>query len=159
MEYVFSTQIGNLKIKTEEGEIVSLSLVSEKISDFKSSEKLVQSAIKELDEYFKGKRKTFSLPLNPKGTPFQKRVWEELRKIPYGKTVSYQDIALRLGNKNLTRAVGGANNKNPIIILIPCHRVIGKNGTLTGFACGVDIKEKLLKLEKGYSLSFGRGLG
>ena len=148
MEYVFSTQIGNLKIKTEEGEIVSLSLVNEKISDFKSSEKLVQSAIKELDEYFKGKRKTFSLPLNPKGTEFQKRVWEELRKIPYSETVSYQDIALRLGNKNLTRAVGGANNKNPIIILIPCHRVIGKNGSLTGFACGVDIKEKLLKLQK-----------
>lgn len=148
MEYVFLSQIGNLKIKTDEGKIVSLSLVNEKISDFKNREKLVQNAIMQIDEYFSGKRKTFSLPLNPKGTPFQKRVWEELRKIPYGKTVSYQDIALCLGNKNLTRAVGGANNKNPIIILIPCHRVIGKNGSLTGFSCGVDIKEKLLKIEK-----------
>ena len=154
MEYVFSTKIGNLKIKTEKGEIVSLSLSDEKVSENKIKEKLVQSAINQLDEYFEGKRTTFSLPLNPKGTPFQKRVWKELIKIPYGKTVSYQQIAENLGNKNLTRAVGGANNKNPIIILIPCHRVIGKNGNLTGFACGVDIKEKLLKLEKTKVLYF-----
>ncbi len=153
MEYVFESKIGNLKIKTESGKIVSLSLTNEKTSD-EIKEKLVQSAIKELDEYFSGQRKTFSLPLNPKGTPFQKRVWAELRKIPYGETVSYQEIALRLGNKNLTRAVGGANNKNPIIILIPCHRVIGKNGSLTGFACGVNIKEKLLDLEKTKVLYF-----
>lgn len=148
MEYVFESKIGNLKIKTEEGKIVSLALVNENISGYENNEKLVQNAIKELDEYFSGKRRIFSLPLNPKGTPFQKRVWAELRKIPYGETVSYQDIAIKLGDKNLTRAVGGANNKNPIIILIPCHRVIGKNGNLTGFACGVDIKEKLLNIEK-----------
>ena len=154
MEYVFESKIGNLKIKTEKGEIVSLSLSDEKVSENKIKEKLVQSAINQLDEYFEGKRTTFSLPLNPKGTPFQKRVWKELIKIPYGKTVSYQEIALRLGNKNLTRAVGGANNKNPIIILIPCHRVIGKNGNLTGFACGVYIKEKLLNIEKTKVLYF-----
>ena len=148
MEYVFESKIGNLKIMVKEGKIVSLQVCSDEISKSEIKEKLVQSAINQLDEYFEGKRTTFSLPLNPKGTPFQKRVWSELIKIPYGKTVSYQDIAIKLGNKNLTRAVGGANNKNPIIILIPCHRVIGKNGNLTGFACGVEIKEKLLKLEK-----------
>lgn len=148
MEYVFSSPIGNLKITTLEEQIVSLKLTDENISDTQNIEKLIQSAIIQLDEYFSGKRKTFSLPLNPKGTPFQEKVWRELTKIPYGKTVSYQQIAKNLGNKNLTRAIGGANNKNPIIILIPCHRVIGKNGSLTGFACGVDIKEKLLNLEK-----------
>ena len=87
------------------------------------------------------------MPLSLKGTPFQMKVWEELRKIPYGETLSYGQIAENVGNPKAARAVGMANNKNPIMIIVPCHRVIGKNGKLVGYAGGVDIKEKLLKIE------------
>ncbi|MDO5305693.1 MAG: methylated-DNA--[protein]-cysteine S-methyltransferase, partial [bacterium] len=93
------------------------------------------------------KRTVFNLKLAPKGTPFQKKVWAELLKIPYGKTVSYQDIAVSIGNPDACRAVGMANNKNPIPIFIPCHRVIGKNGNLTGYAGGLDCKQALLEIE------------
>lgn len=101
-----------------------------------------------MDEYFNRKRKNFDLPLAPKGTEFQKKVWEELRKIPYSKTCSYKDIAIKLGNEMCCRAVGMANNKNPIAIFIPCHRVIGANGKLVGYAGGLSIKERLLEIEK-----------
>lgn len=109
---------------------------------------LLKKAAEELAEYLEGERKTFSLPCNPKGTEFQKKVWSALRKIPYGETRSYQQIAEAIGNTKACRAVGMANNKNPILIVIPCHRVIGKNGSLVGFGCGIELKEKLLKLEK-----------
>lgn len=103
---------------------------------------------KQLDEYFAGKRKKFELKLNPIGTEFQKKAWKALESIPFGKTFSYQEQAIKVGNKNYTRAVGGANNKNPIPIIIPCHRVIGKNGDLTGYAGGIEFKKYLLSLEK-----------
>ncbi|MFI5264282.1 MAG: methylated-DNA--[protein]-cysteine S-methyltransferase [Candidatus Kapaibacterium sp.] len=104
-------------------------------------------AISQLTEYFSGKRKEFSLPLAPEGTPFQKQVWQELQAIPFGEKRSYLDIAIKLGDKNLTRAVGAANGKNPIAIIIPCHRVVGENGALTGYAGGLWRKEWLLNFE------------
>lgn len=99
-------------------------------------------------EYLDGKRETFNVPLNPTGTEFQKKVWARLRTIPYGSIVSYRDIATELGNPKASRAVGSANGKNPIPLIIPCHRVVGANGDLAGFAHGLDIKKKLISLEK-----------
>lgn len=104
----------------------------------------------QLNEYFRGARQSFDLPLNPEGTQFQQRVWRALCSIGYGKTATYGDIARAVGNPKGARAVGGAAGKNPIMIIIPCHRVIGAQGRLTGFAFGVEMKEKLLKLEAGF---------
>ena len=109
---------------------------------------VIKAVVKQFDEYFSGKRKTFDLPLNPKGSEFQKKVWKELKKIPYGETRTYKEIAAAIGNPDAARAVGNANNKNPIAIIIPCHRVIGSNRRLIGYAGGIDKKEILLKLEK-----------
>jgi O-6-methylguanine DNA methyltransferase len=102
---------------------------------------------KQLGEYFRGTRKTFDIALAPEGTDFQKRVWAELLRIPYGETISYMELAKRVGNPKSSRAVGGANGSNPIWLIVPCHRVIGSNGTLTGYAGGVGIKQALLELE------------
>jgi methylated-DNA-[protein]-cysteine S-methyltransferase len=102
---------------------------------------------KELNEYFSGERKTFTVPLDMRGTRFQKLVWEALRGISYGETRTYGQLANQLGNPNATRAVGAANGRNPIAIVVPCHRVIGFDGKLTGFAGGLDAKAHLLKLE------------
>lgn len=102
----------------------------------------------ELDEYFSGKRKTFSVPVRISGTPFQNLVWKALLQIPYGQTRSYEDIAIQIGNPKACRAIGMANNRNNIGILIPCHRVIGKNGSLVGYAGGLDKKVALLELER-----------
>lgn len=104
--------------------------------------------IQQLKAYFKGRQKQFDLDIDPKGTDFQKRVWEQLLKIPYGQTISYGELAKRVGNPNASRAVGLANGKNPISIIIPCHRVVGKNGSLTGFGGGIDVKRFLLDLEQ-----------
>ena len=105
----------------------------------------------QLMEYFAGKRKTFDLPLLPEGTPFQQSVWAELRKIPFGKTVAYRDIAAAVGNPDACRAVGAANGRNRINIVIPCHRVIGSSGRLTGYGGGLWRKERLLKHEEEHS--------
>jgi len=101
----------------------------------------------QLKEYFAGTRKEFDVPLDIEGTDFQKRVWNELQKIPYGKTISYKTLSEKLGDVKAIRAVGKANGQNPIAIIIPCHRVIGANGNLIGYAGGLAIKEKLLHLE------------
>lgn len=111
---------------------------------------LLKEAALQLQEYFEGRRKTFNLPLDPGGTPFQQKVWQALQEIPYGQTRSYKDIAIAVGNSKASRAVGMANNRNPISIVIPCHRVIGSNGKLTGYGGGLHIKEYLLNLEKQY---------
>lgn len=108
---------------------------------------LHRQAKAELTEYFAGKRQTFSLPLAPEGTPFQKQVWQALCTIPFGQVRTYADIAKQVGSPKGFRAVGSANHNNPIPILIPCHRVIGSNHTLTGYAGGLDVKEALLALE------------
>jgi methylated-DNA-[protein]-cysteine S-methyltransferase len=103
---------------------------------------------RQLKAYFAGELENFELSLSPQGTPFQQKVWSELQKIPYGETISYGELARRIGNPNASRAVGLANGSNPIPIVIPCHRVIGSNGKLTGYGGGLPIKEKLLALEK-----------
>jgi len=104
--------------------------------------------VKQLSEYFEGKRTRFELPLDVKGTPFQKSVWNELLRIPYGETRSYGDIAKALGKPAAARAVGMANHNNPVAIVIPCHRVVGQNGSLTGYAGGLQLKEQLLSIER-----------
>ncbi len=106
----------------------------------------------ELDEYFELKRKKFSVQLDETGTSFQKKVWKELRKIPYGETASYKEVAINLGNPKAVRAVGNANAANPIPIITPCHRVINTNGNIGGYSAGIKIKEKLLELEGSLSL-------
>ena len=110
---------------------------------------LLQQTIAELDEYFSGKRKQFTIPLAPQGTVFQKRVWDALLTIPYGQTRTYGQIAAQISKPKACRAVGMANHNNPISILIPCHRVIGANGSLTGYGGGLPVKQTLLALEKG----------
>lgn len=113
-----------------------------------SNQKTITQTKKQLSEYFQGKRKAFNLPLVLDGTDFQIQAWTQLLKIPYAKTISYGEQAARIGNKNKARAVGLANGKNPISIIIPCHRVIGSNGRLVGFGGGIDKKAKLLELEQ-----------
>jgi len=108
---------------------------------------LVAEAARQLDEYFAGRRRVFELPLAPGGTPFMRAVWAELGRIPYGQTTSYGALAARLGKPGSSRAVGSANGKNPLPIVVPCHRVIGADGSLTGFAGGLAIKRALLDLE------------
>lgn len=108
---------------------------------------VIETALHQLREYEAGTRRDFDLPMAPTGTEFQLSVWETLRTIPYGETRSYGDIAAQIGKPKATRAVGGACNKNHILLLIPCHRVIGKNGSLTGFGAGLDMKEVLLTHE------------
>ena len=109
---------------------------------------LIKEAAKQLKEYFEGKRQDFDLPLSPKGTTFQKNVWKVLETIPYGETWSYKQVAEKVNSPKAYRAVGMANNKNPISIVIPCHRVIGANGKLVGYGGGLEIKDYLLNMEK-----------
>ncbi|OCH23275.1 methylated-DNA--[protein]-cysteine S-methyltransferase [Aliivibrio logei] len=108
---------------------------------------ILQLTVSQLKEYFNGERREFSIPLAANGTEFQNKVWQALATIPYGETWCYKDLAIAVGNPKASQAVGGANGKNPISIIVPCHRVIGKNGSLTGYAGGLDIKDALLKLE------------
>lgn len=108
---------------------------------------VLRQAVEELREYFAGERREFTLPLAPAGTPFQQQVWAALREIPYGATCSYGRIAGRIGRPKACRAVGMANNRNPIAIVVPCHRVVGASGALVGYAAGLEVKEMLLRLE------------
>ena len=139
------TPIGKLYISADHNSILAISL--NKPDLYGKETPLIKKAFKELDEYFSGKRKTFDLPLKLNGTEFQKKICQELIKIPYGKTISYKELAKRAGNENACRAAGMANNKNKIMIVIPCHRVIGSNGNLTGYAFGLEIKKQLLDME------------
>lgn len=148
--YNYKSIIGDIFIVADEDNLISILFKSNNIKN--GANKIIKQTIKQLDEYFSGKRTSFNLPINPKGTEFQKKVWKELEKIPYGETCTYKDIALRIGNPNASRAVGNANNKNPISIIVPCHRVIGKNKKLVGYAGGLDKKEKLLTLEKTFKI-------
>lgn len=116
-------------------------------------DKIVFNVFKQLKEYFNRERKEFDVSLEIIGTEFQKRVWDELTKIPYGETISYGELANRMGDKNLMRAVAAANGANPIPIIIPCHRVIGADGSLTGYGGGLHVKQKLLELEGSRSIS------
>lgn len=143
----FSSPVGLIKIKALNDSIVFVNFV-----DGKDEKEDVNSAIKkaifQLDEYFKGQRKEFDLNLSFNGTDFQKIVWQELLKIPYGKVISYQELSRRIGRPNAARAVGNAIGKNPIAIIVPCHRIIKTNGDLGGYAGGVEKKRWLLQHER-----------
>lgn len=147
-----SSPVGTLCIVGNERGITSIEYVKKHhVRPANAEEKetpLLKQAAKELTEYFEGKRRHFNLPLDEQGTDFQKCVWAALREIPYGETRSYKEIAEKAGSPKGCRAVGMANNRNPISIVTPCHRVIGADGTLTGYGGGLDIKKKLLELEK-----------
>ena len=145
-KFYYKSPIGILEIELRNDTIQRLRVV-ESCSNISEQSGYFEEVAKQLDEYFAGKRTKFELNIYPKGTEFQKKVWAELLKIPYGKTKSYQEIADAIGEPNAQRAVGSACNKNPILLIIPCHRVVSKTGKLTGFACGIDRKEQLLKLE------------
>lgn len=136
-----------ISITANEKGITSLYFVNDKEAAVSSSPEINQ-CIQQLKEYFAGKRTTFSVPLAPKGTEFQSRVWKTLQTIPYGEIWSYKKLALTLGSINYCRAVGMANSRNPISLIIPCHRVIGHNGKLVGYTGGLDIKRWLLQYEK-----------
>ncbi len=111
-------------------------------------EECFADVLQQLEEYFAGDRRSFKVKMRLKGTDFQRRVWQELRQVPYGETASYGEIAERIDNPKACRAVGGANGKNPIPIIVPCHRIIGNDGSLTGFGGGLELKKKLLRIEK-----------
>ena len=145
--YCFETIIGVITIKENGNAITHLTFGKPSENAHIVKTPLINKAYLQLKEYFEGKRKNFDLPLAPKGTLFQEQVWNALRDIPYGSTCTYKDIAITIGNDKACRAVGMANNRNPISILIPCHRVIGSNGKLIGYGGGLDIKEQLLTLE------------
>ena len=146
-KFYYKSPIGILEIELK-NDVIQRLKVAESCPEISEAAKYFAEVVKQLDEYFAGKRIDYDLKICIRGTDFQKKVWEELRKIPYGETKSYQEIAQAIGKPNAQRAVGSACNKNPILLIIPCHRVISKSGKLTGFACGLDVKEKLLKLEK-----------
>ena len=151
--YIYNTIIGNIAIFCKNDFIVSIKFIGKNFDssniEFKET-KLIKDTYKQLSEYFLGKRKFFIVPLKQNGTDFQNKVWNALKKIPYGETRSYKDIAIEIGNPKACRAVGMANNKNKIPVIIPCHRVIGINNKLVGYAGGLHIKMKLLELEKYY---------
>ena len=154
--FYYNTKIGRIGIEENGIAITKLDFINKDVQEEiieKNETALLREAIKQLNEYLDGKRSCFDLPLEPKGTEFQKKVWNALKEIPCGETRSYGEIAKIIGNEKASRAVGMANNKNPIPIIVPCHRVIGANGKLVGYAGGIDIKEKLLDLEKNHSNS------
>ena len=142
----YQSPVGLLEVQVTEGGVRALNFVLEK--QFQESKNpYIQLVFKQLDEYFKGERKVFDMPFDMEGTDFQKRVWLELLKIPFGKTKSYMDIAKALGDVKAIRAVGTANGSNKIAIIVPCHRVIGSDGSLTGYAGGLERKKWLLDFE------------
>ncbi|MCI8384491.1 MAG: methylated-DNA--[protein]-cysteine S-methyltransferase [Clostridia bacterium] len=151
MKYIkkIHTKIGNIQIIEEESQIIEIKInakLEEKAME-KNTPNLEKTA-KQLIEYLEGNRKKFDVPFNPKGTKFMQQVWTALQEIPYGEVRSYSEIAKRIGNPKSARAVGMANHRNPIPIIIPCHRVIEANGKLGGYALGIENKEFLLQLEK-----------
>ena len=143
----YKTPLGIAKITGNNYGIISISVINEKIESSKNIPISLQECITQLEEYFDKKRKTFHLKLNPQGTPFQKIVWNELQQIPFAKTISYLEQSKKMENPKAIRAIAAANGKNPIWIVIPCHRVIGSNGSLTGYAGGIWRKKWLLEHE------------
>ncbi len=150
----YSSPIGTIEITGNEQGVNSLYFLDEKKSISGRIHPSLKECIQQLDEYFNSTRKEFDLIINPEGTEFRKKVWNKLLKIPYGKTKSYLDIAKQMGDANANRAVGNANAKNPISIIVPCHRVIGNDGDLVGYGGGLWRKEWLLNHEN--SLVFGK---
>jgi methylated-DNA-[protein]-cysteine S-methyltransferase len=147
------TPVGPLHLSAGDGGLTGLRFGLDAISGERDDDHpVLVAAARQLGEYFAGERRDFDLPLAPAGTPFQLGVWEQLRLIPYGTTVSYGELAHRLGSPSASRAVGLANGRNPIAIVVPCHRVIGADGSLTGFGGGMAAKRTLLDLESASAL-------
>ncbi|MGN0800111.1 MAG: methylated-DNA--[protein]-cysteine S-methyltransferase [Christensenellales bacterium] len=146
MRHVFETPLGSMTAIEKGGALTALSFGGTPEKN-EAPTPLLAETERQLAEYFSGERRVFSLPLAPEGTAFQRRVWAALLEIPYGETLSYGEVARRVGNPKAARAVGMANNRNPIAIVIPCHRVVGADGSLTGYAGGLAAKERLLALE------------
>ena len=145
-KYVYNTIIGPKEIVEEDGYIIKLGFsIDDKVEKEETS--LIKVTYKQIEEYLLGNRKKITVPIKLKGTEFQKKVWNALLEIPYGKTMSYKQIAEKIGNPKACRAVGMANHNNPIAIIVPCHRVIGNNRKLVGYAGGVEVKQKLLEIE------------
>jgi len=138
--------LGILKIEANDTYLVSLKF-SESKTDNKSGNEITQHAVIQLKEYFEGKRNSFEIPLRPAGSQFEQKVWSELQRIPFGSTTTYGNIARKLGDVNSVRAVGRANGRNPIPVIIPCHRVVGSDNSLTGYSGGLERKEWLLSHE------------
>ena len=148
METAFiQTPLGMAKLEGDEKGLTAVTVLEEFVPVSEPIPEVLEDAVYQLQEYFEGRRESFSLSLNPTGTDFQKKVWNELQKIPFGKTVSYLDLSKTLGDVKAIRAVAAANGKNPVWIIIPCHRVIGTDGSLTGYAGGLHRKKWLLDHE------------
>ena len=145
----YKSPLGPIEIIGSQDSIIALDFVEEILAEDGELTFCVKECLKQIDEYFRGDRREFFLNLQPLGTDFQKSVWRQLEKIPYGKTTSYGKIADVIGKPNASRAVGSANGKNPIAIIVPCHRVIGSDGSLTGYGGGVWRKRWLIGFERG----------
>lgn len=139
--------IGKLTLVADDKGLHEIRFGADDCATIPRTNPVLEKTRQQLQEYFSGQRQDFDLPLKPQGTEFQQQVWKALQKVGYGVIASYQEIASRIGKPKAVRAVGAANGRNPIPIVIPCHRIIGSNGKLTGYAGGLDIKEKLLRLE------------
>jgi len=145
----YPCKYGTIKMQYEKDMLYALAITktqTEKNEPTQFTDKVFQ----EIEAYFSKKRKTFDIPYTFIGTPFQKKIWKELEKIPYGETRTYAEIAKNIGNPKACRAVGGACNKNPIWLIVPCHRVVGKKQSLTGYAYGIEMKQELLAIEKSW---------
>ena len=145
--FVIESPIGPLHLASTNKALIAIHHSFERLKDWNKNI-IIEKTILQLSEYFKGKRKKFNIPLELSGTNFQLKAWEALKKIPYAKTVSYSHQAKLIGNPKASRAIGNANNANPISIIVPCHRVIGKSGKLVGYGGGLDRKDYLLELEQ-----------
>lgn len=146
--FFYETDLGIIGIRDNNNAITEVFYSKSKINDHLKETPLIRECFNQLKEYFQGTRREFTIPIEDEGSEFQKKVWKALLDIPYGQTRTYKEIAIAIGNEKACRAVGMANNRNPISIIIPCHRVIGANGKLVGYGGGLDIKEKLLNIEK-----------
>jgi len=148
----YNSPVGLIEIRESDNYITGLSIIFDpKNKKEEKTSGLLEEAKKQLGEYFSGKRKDFDLPLKQQGTPMQQKAWDYLSTIPYGETVSYKEEAVAIGNPKGFRAVGSANGRNNIAIIVPCHRVINTNNKLGGYAYGLDIKKKLLQMEKEFA--------
>ncbi len=145
---VYPTSLGSMTITATDSAVTGVRTVAHIASAECNSNKLTDMAAEQLEEYLRGARTAFTIPLNPQGSAFQQRVWSSLQSIPYGQTRSYKQVAEHIGKPTASRAVGMANNKNPIMIIIPCHRVVGSDGSLVGYAAGLPFKQRLLELEQ-----------
>jgi len=151
-EYLYQTSLGEIRITEKNNHIVGTGFCKIAKEAIRQETPLIREAYLQLTAYLAGERSVFDIPLKPEGTPFQLKVWKILASIPYGTTTSYRQVAEKTGNARAARAVGMAVHHNPVLILIPCHRVIGIKGDLTGFAAGLEIKKKLLDMEKAHLL-------